>query len=690
MKRLHTSMKCIVGILLVVLMVVPNGLKAETTEVFQASKVTGVVLDELGEPVIGVTVRVKNDKRNGTITNADGRYVISVSKNATLIFSYIGYRTQEVAVKGRNTVNVTLSEDSQMLEETVVIGYGSVKKRDLTGAVSSLKSEDLLKTNPVSINQGLQGKMAGVNVSQSDGAPGAGINIQIRGANSFTTSTEPLYVVDGMPYSMGEGRSTDFGMKQSNNPLSTISPQDILSIEVLKDASATAIYGSRAANGVVLITTKSGSEGKTKVQLSANLSISNPVKRIDVLDACDYALYRNERITNGLLYDGYSEADSSLEYPLQGYWSEIKEPDPITGEMVVVGKEYKPSPWDYRNGFDYKGKMFYGTNWQDQIFQTAISQDYNVTVSGGDKKGSYMYSGGYTDQQGVIVNSYYRRYTARANNNRKINDFLELGTNISFATADNRFARTNSETYGVIPAAISFNPTRPVFDPDKDSGFSEDFSTGLANPYLTVHTEKNIQETLNVFISSFGELKFTDWLRYRQKFGYGYSYYERNTYNNRWTGSGISPTNGYATKSDDAYESITTESLLTFDKKIGIHAVNAMFGMTYEKYMWHSKWMAASNFPNDMNEDNVIQAGIKDRRIESSRGKSQLMSYLFRANYNLLDRYLFTFSMRRDGSSKLSESHRWDNFYSGAIAWRLSDVRGKKRCVSKFGRSENI
>lgn len=561
MKRLHTSMKCIVGILLVVLMVVPNGLKAETTEVFQASKVTGVVLDELGEPVIGVTVRVKNDKRNGTITNADGRYVISVSKNATLIFSYIGYRTQEVAVKGRNTVNVTLSEDSQMLEETVVIGYGSVKKRDLTGAVSSLKSEDLLKTNPVSINQGLQGKMAGVNVSQSDGAPGAGINIQIRGANSFTTSTEPLYVVDGMPYSMGEGRSTDFGMKQSNNPLSTISPQDILSIEVLKDASATAIYGSRAANGVVLITTKSGSEGKTKVQLSANLSISNPVKRIDVLDACDYALYRNERITNGLLYDGYSEADSSLEYPLQGYWSEIKEPDPITGEMVVVGKEYKPSPWDYRNGFDYKGKMFYGTNWQDQIFQTAISQDYNVTVSGGDKKGSYMYSGGYTDQQGVIVNSYYRRYTARANNNRKINDFLELGTNISFATADNRFARTNSETYGVIPAAISFNPTRPVFDPDKDSGFSEDFSTGLANPYLTVHTEKNIQETLNVFISSFGELKFTDWLRYRQKFGYGYSYYERNTYNNRWTGSGISPTNGYATKSDDAYESITTESL---------------------------------------------------------------------------------------------------------------------------------
>lgn len=234
-------------------------------------------------------------------------------------------------------------------------------------------------------------------------------------------------------------------------------------------------------------------------------------------------------------------------------------------------------------------------------------------------------------------------------------------------------ARTNSETYGVIPAAISFNPTRPVFDPNKDSGFSEDFSTGLANPYLTVHTEKNIQETLNVFISSFGELKFTDWLKFRQNFGYGYSYYERNTYNNRWTGAGIAPTNGYATKSDDAYESISTESLLTFNKKFGVHGINAVLGMTYENSMWHSKWMAASNFPNDMTEDNVIEAGTKDRRMESSRGKSQLMSYLFRANYNLLDRYLFTFSMRRDGSSKLSELNRWNNFYSGAVAWRLSD-----------------
>ncbi len=464
-----------------------------------------------------------------------------------------------------------MQEDTQLLEEMVVIGYGSVRKRDLTGAVSSLAGDALLKTNPVSVNQGLQGKLAGVNVSQADGAPGAGINIQIRGANSFTTSTEPLYIIDGMPFSVGgEAPATDYGTKQKNNPLSMISPQDIQSIEVLKDASATAIYGSRAANGVVIITTKSGKEGgKARVQFSSNLSISNPVKTIDVLSAAEYAEFRNELVTNGYMYDGKEYVDpSQLPYPLPGRWSETIEKDPETGEEVVVKREYLPSPDDFRTGFLLNDQMFYGTNWQDEIFHTAISKEYNLTVSGGDKNGSYMYSGGYLDNQGVIVNSYYKRYSVRANNTRKVNDLLEIGANISFTSSDNRLARTNSENYGVIASAISFNPTRPVFDPSKDSGFSEDFSSGLANPYLTVHTEKNLLESVSAFTSGFGELTFTDWLKFRQNFGYSYSFNERNQYYNRWTGSGQYPTNGYGVKSDNAYESLTTESLLNYDKKI--------------------------------------------------------------------------------------------------------------------------
>lgn len=676
MNVLRNFLSKIIGVLFVLLLIFPYNLRAENEEILQARKIVGVVTDDYGDPVIGATIRVKKAS-NGGVTDTNGHYSVTADKNATLIFSFIGYKTLEVAVRGRKTVNVTLKEDSQMLDEVVAIGYGNAKKRDLTGSVSSLKSKDLLKTNPTSLNQGLQGKMAGVAVSQSDGAPGAGISIQIRGANSFTTSTEPLYVVDGIPFSMGSAPSTDYGTKSNNNPLNSISPQDIQSIEVLKDASATAIYGSRGANGVVVITTKSGEAGKTKVQFSTNYSVSNPVKLIDVLSAAEYAEFRNEMDINGYLYDGKDYvAPSNLPYPIPGRWSITKDKDPVTGQEVILKKEYLPSPDDFRNGFyrtEEDTKLFYGTNWQDEIFHTAVSQDYNLTISGGDKKGgSFMYSGGYLDQQGVIVNSYYKRYTARANNSRKIKNFLEIGSNISFTKEENRLARTNSENYGVIESAISFSPVRPVFDPKADSGYSEDFSTGLANPYLSVHTEKNVLSSISVHASGFGEVTFADWLKFRQNIGYGYSYDERNQYYNRYTGMGQSPTNGYASKSDGTYEYWTEESVLTFNKKFGIHFFNAVAGMTYEKVMWKGKSMSTKNFPTDTTEDNDMSMAVGDREIDSYRGKSQLMSYLFRVNYNLLDRYLLTFSMRRDGSSRLA-LNRWNNFYSGAIGWRLSD-----------------
>lgn len=675
MKRLHKSMYRIIGLLLIALTIIPGSLKAETTELHQTSKITGIVSDEYGEPAIGATVRVKN-MNVGTITDANGRYSVNASTYATLVFSYVGYRTQEVALKGRTKVNVTLKEDSHTLEETVVIGYGSVARKDLTGSISSLKSEDLLKTNPASINQGLQGKMAGVQVSQADGAPGAGVTIQIRGANSFTTSTEPLYILDGVPFSAGEAPSTDFGTKSNNNPLSLISPQDIESIQVLKDASATAIYGSRAANGVVIITTKSGKSGKARVQFSTNFNISKPVKVIDVLSAADYAQFKNECKIFGYMFDGKDYVkDTNLPFPIPGKWSERKEIDPITGQEVVIERKYLPSPDDFRNGYDKNqdGNLFYGTNWQDEIFHDALSQEYNLNVSGNNDKGSYMFSGGYLDQQGVIVNSYFKRYTIRANNTRKINDYIEVGSNLTYTKSENRLARTNTENYGVIESAIGFNPTRPVFDPDADSKYSEDFSSGFANPYLSAHTEKNVLETNGVYVSGFGEVTFIKELKFRQNIGYGYTYNERSQYYNRYTGSGQSPTNGYAKKDDNSYEGLTLESLLTFDKKLGVHALNIVAGMTYEQSAGRNKYMTAKNFPNDMTEDNDMNAAVGEKEIGSGKWRSQLMSFLARANYNLLDRYLLTASFRRDGSSRFNPLNRWSNFYSGAIAWRLSD-----------------
>jgi len=632
--------------------------------------VRGSVTDDKGTTIPGVTIFLKGTTE-GTSTDVNGKYSLAaIPGNSVLVFSAVGMKPQEVQVAGRSVIDVMLEEETISIEDVVVVGYGSVKKRDLTGSVSSIRSEDVLKTNPAGINQALQGKLAGVQVQQADGAPGASINILIRGANSFTTSTEPLYIVDGIPFSAGEAPSpAAYGDKQRNNPLSLINPKDIASIEVLKDASATAIYGSRAANGVVIITTKGG-QSKAHIDYNVNIGVSKIAKQIDVLDAASYAEFRNEMVTTGFTYDGKDFVnDNNLPYPIPGRWSYSMIIDPDSGLEVKDDSTYLPSPDDYRNGYQNGG-----TNWQDQIFQTAITKEHNLSISGGDEKGYYLFSGGSLDQQGVIVNSYYKRYTVRSNINRKVSDWIEIGNNLSFTKSINRLARTNSETYGVIPSAIAFNPTRLVFDPTKDSGYTEDTSTGLANPYLYTRTAKNQVGALNIFTSAFAELKLTDYLKFRQNLGYGYNTNTRNEYYNRWVAEGLAPINGYGVQADNYYESTTLESMLKFNKKVAeIHQFDAVVAWTYEKVMYGGKSMSAKGFPNDLTEENDMNAALIQNRNSSSKGGSALMSYLGRVNYSLLDKYLFTASFRRDGSSRFSPVNRWSNFSSFAFAWRLTE-----------------
>ncbi|BEG97772.1 SusC/RagA family TonB-linked outer membrane protein [Bacteroides sedimenti] len=638
----------------------------------QSGTVKGTVFDENGEPFIGVSVAEKGTK-NGTITDIDGKYAISVRdlKNAVLKFSFIGHETIEEAVKGRKVIDVKITTSVTVLNEVVAIGYGNVKKRDLTGSIASVKSEDILRTAPATINQALQGKIAGVLVSQSDGAPGAGISIQIRGANSFTTSAEPLYVIDGVPFNTGNAPDTDYATKQTNNPLSLINPRDVKSIEVLKDASATAIYGSRGANGVILITTKNGSEGRTKIELSANYGVSKPVKLIEVLNASEYAQFRNEETIMGYKYDGKDYvSDESLPFPIPGRWTFEKLKDPNTGQIVNVDSTYLPSPQDFANGY-----MNNGTDWQKQIYQTAFSQDYNLSLSGGDKKGQYMLSMGMLDQQGIILKSYFKRYTVRSNINRKVTDWFEIGNNLTASKSLNRMARTNTETYGIVNDAIGFNPTRNIYDPDQPSGYSEDFSNGLSNPYLYVRTAKNLLESMNLYNSTYATITFNKHLNFRQNLGYGYSQSKRNQYYNRYISGGVAPTNGYASQADDYYESVTTESLLSFNMDINkAHHVDAVAGWSYENVNWGGKSMSGSGFANDLNEENNMYAAIVQNKNYSNKGKTSLMSYLGRVNYILLDKYLLTASFRRDGSSRLA-NHRWSNFASGAVAWRLSEEK---------------
>lgn len=633
--------------------------------------VRGTVSGTDGSLLNGVTISLKGTK-NQVIADSSGKFSISVPDlaQAILLFTSTGFESKEVAVNGRATLNVSLTIMTKVLDEVIAVGYGSVRKRDVTGAVSSIKGEELMKTNPASINQALQGKLAGVIVSQADGAPGAGINIQIRGSNSFTTSTDPLYVIDGVPFNTGEAPGTDFATKQSNNPLNLISPRDVLSIEVLKDASATAIYGSRGANGVVLITTKAGNKGRTKVEFSSTTTVSRAVRLIDVLDASTYAEYRNEMIRNRYLYDGGEfVADSALPYPIPGRWAYTRVIDPVTGQEIIIDSAYNPSPQDYKNGY-----MNNGTNWQDQIFQNALSQDYNLSISGGDDKGTYLFSIGSLDQQGVIRNSYFKRYNIRSNIDRKINDWFSFGNYLTASKSDNRMARTNSETYGIIPSALAFTPTRPVFDPDQPSGVSEDFSNGLSNPYLYVRTARNVLGSINIYNSTFAKAKLTDFLIFRQDLGYAYSYNQRDIYYNRYISGGIAPTNGYGMQSDNYYQSVLLQSTMNFNKQLSAaHRIDGVVGYTYEKVTWGGKTMSGSNFPNDITENNDMGAALLQPTNSSSKGKSSLMSFLGRVNYSLLDRYLITANYRRDGSSRLSKDGRWADFYSAAVAWKLTE-----------------
>ena len=645
-----------------------------TTALFAQNKVTGTVSDDLG-PAIGVSVMEKGTN-NGVITDLDGNYVISVRPGATLVFSSIGYATQEIAVGTQSVINVKLSEDAEFLDEVVVIGYGTVKKSDLSGAVSQIKAEDLMKGGSLDIAHGMQGKIAGVVVQQSDGAPGGGMSIVVRGANSFTTSSQPLFIVDGIPLETASTPSNGaLTSEQASNPLSFINPHDIESMEVLKDASATAIYGSRGANGVVLITTKRGRTEKPKVELNINAGVASVVKQIPVLDAYTYSLYVNEQYDNSQKYEGRS----FQTYPYNGTWSYQNFAD---GHPNYATGKYSPAPVDFQNpGYRYDDYGNYyeigASNWQDEIFQTAFNQDYNLSVSGGNEKGFYAFSGNYARQSGIIKNSGYERYSLRANIGRHITSWLEIGTNSSFTNSVTDFANTLSYNTGIIRSAIIFPP---VYGADMDTTTADSVNWLAANPAAYVNNAKDQLHGVNFYNSSYLEIKLLPFLKFRQNLGLGYSSQERGAYYDRHTQEGFTPINGFASKSSNVWESLTSESLLTFDKTFAkIHAVNALAGFTAERGAWRNNATTATNFPDDLTQDNDMSRALDKPVLTSDTGVSTLASFLGRVNYTLMDRYLFTASIRSDGSSKFATGNKWATFLSGAIAWKASEEEFIKR-----------
>jgi TonB-linked SusC/RagA family outer membrane protein len=629
----------------------------------QEKKLSGKVYDERGIELPGVSVSIKNTKI-GVITDSEGKFSLNAPLGSqVLVFSFLGMEQQEVPIDNKLSFQVSLKMQITALSDVIVIGYGTVNKSDLTGAVSRIAREDLLKDAPVNILQSLQGKISGVNVTQNDGAPGAGLSIRIRGSNSFLGGTEPLYVIDGVPFNNNSSGSTPLSIgedeKQTLNAMSFLNPSDIESIDILKDASATAIYGSRGANGVVLITTRKGKTGKDKIETNFIFGQAEVSKRLDVLNASEYAEYQNLAYQNSNKYTGTSY---TLPYPGTNL------PDPLNPGNTYYAK----GPQDFIGDTN---------NWQDQIFRRGLYQNLSVNISGGNDAGNHSLTFSYLDQEGTISNSDYNRFGLSLNLNRNISKTFKAGTSTTFANTTTNGVKTGSDksdaaSAGVIRSALTFPSTvRDAIDYD---GVGEAFIT---NPYVYVNSVLNKVKGLNIFSSSYVEASFLKNFKFRQNIGFSYSSNARDQYYPRSVYEGFS-VRGSGLKSDNIWNSGVSESLLSFKKQFKKHSLNVVGASTFERTAGQSKRAEARTFPNDALQNENLAAGEVILPVITSRFQSTLISFLSRANYNYNDRYFFTLSHRKDGSSKFGKDNKWAGFSSAAIAWKISSENFMKKMES--------
>lgn len=575
----------------------------------QQITVQGVVKDQTGETVIGASVMEKGTT-NGTITGIDGDFSLNMSSNGTLVVSFVGYKTQEVQVKGQKQLQVVLSEDAEMLDEVVVIGYGTMKKSDLTGAVSSIGNKDI-KDSPVSnLGQAIQGKISGVQIVDA-GKPGDNVSIKIRGLGSIN-NCDPLVVIDGVP--------TDLG-------LSSLNMADVERLDVLKDASATAIYGSRGANGVVMITTKRGTEGKGKLAVSANYSFQNATNVPSLLNAAQYAELSNDMMVNS-----------------------GRNPNPEWANPSELGA---------------------GTDWMDELLRTGVMQNYTVSYSGGNEKSHYYVSGGFLDQSGIVKSVNYRRFTFQSNSDAQVLKWLKFSNNITFS-ADTK----KSGSYN-IGDALKALPIYPVKNEDGSwsgpDGNSEWYGS-TRNPIGPTELNKSQTDGYNFLANLTAELTFTKWLKFKSTFGYDAKFWfiDNFTPKYNWKPTPTEETSRY--KSDNKSFTYLWDNYFlfdhTFDEK---HRVGLMAGMSAQ---WNTNdYLNAQK--NVFMFDNVheMDNGEEMYAIGGNETEWALLSYMARVNYSYEDRYLLTATIRRDGSSRFGKKHRWGTFPSVSVAWRASQEK---------------
>lgn len=626
----------------------------------QAIIVSGVVMDDAGEPLPGASVVIKGTSIY-VMTDANGKYAIDVpNSNDFLVFSFIGYQTFETQVGKRTKIDVYLDSDFEMLDEVVMIGYGTAKKRDLTGAISNIKSEDLRKTNMTSLEQSLQGRMAGVFVIETDGAPGGGMSIQIRGSNSMLGGTEPLYVVDGIPISSDNaafaGREGFTGVgsfsAQGANVLSTINPADIASIEVLKDASATAIYGSRGANGVILITTKQGMEGKSSINVDYTLGVSILKKKIDVLNGMEYAEFVNEAEWNAAVLSG-----TTANY----------RPQYASPEYIAAHPEATAIPFPTTAG----------TNWQDLIYTTGISHNASINISGGTKKTKYAVMMGAFDQKGIIKKTGFRRFSLRSNIKSEVKKWLTVQSSIALTRSNNKLAyiATNGEgkAAGIIRRSIMTNPNismNQIIDETVNANFN---SENLRNPWveLTHPTDRKVDNRVLAGLNL--DFKLHRNLTFKVFGSANYFDTSRDMYQSMTTFAGSSA-KGILSNSHISSLELVNENMLTYTNQWNKHSFTGTAVFSYEYNNYENHFMQGQDFAMDK-KPSFDKANHLKYTVSNGSVISVLLSGLFRLNYNYGKRYYVTVSLRADGSSKFSKDNKFAYFPSAALTWRLSEEK---------------
>lgn len=598
----------------------------------QVVSLNGIVSDaKSGEPLIGVNVIVEGTEI-GTITDLNGHFTLSVPKSGTLKFSYVGYKTQEVKLAGQTTLPIKLSEASDVLDDVVVVGYTVKKKSDVLGAVSKVNNEELTRVPAANIQQALQGRVAGVQISNQTGSPGANVSVRIRGEGSINSSNEPLYIVDGIPV---EGA------------LNTISPNDIDNITILKDASSAAIYGSRATNGVVLITTKSGKAGKAKINVNAQVGIQTHGHLTEMANTAQYISLYNEAATN-------DNVNTNVPRPL------------IEGDYV---------------------KNFANENHLENIFQLAPLQQYEVSASGGNNKTQYLFSGSMYDQDGIVKNTSYRKVNIRSNVNSQVKDWLKLGMNISGGHSFTRGVADSGDGYdndlggSVIRYALYRNPAIPVYDNSGNyidlpssyygnSVYNSFFGDSYSPEGLLAYTDRTTNAN-NLIASGNALVNFSKSLFWKTTGGIDYKQASLRVFNQTWgTAERINSTNNLSLTTTTNFN-WTFNSTLNYSQTFGEHSLNYMIGTEAVKNQTDVMYSYDSQFDNSNPTFVYIGNGEGKTKNTETVSASTLLSYFANVNYNFKGKYYLSGILREDGSSRFTKGNRWGTFYSVSGGWNM-------------------